>query len=66
MSTKVERREAASILGAQGRKLRWACTTQEERVEFAKRLAACRWPSYAKALEEEEDSDRPDAGSTRL
>lgn len=66
MSTKAERSEAASLLGEQGRKLRWANTTQDERVEFAKQLAACRWPSYARALAEERDGDRLDLPATKL
>jgi len=61
MSTKVERSEAASILGEQGRKLRWSRTTEQERSEFARQLAAARWPSYARALAEERASERFDS-----
>ena len=50
MSTKLERSQAASILGEQGRKLRWKKASKRERMEFAKKLAAARWPSFAKAL----------------
>lgn len=50
MSTKLERSEAASVLGEQGRKLRWQKVSKRQRTEFAKKLAAERWPSYAKAL----------------
>ncbi len=50
MSTKLERSEAASILGEQGRKLRWQKSSKRERTEFAKRLAAERWPSFKRAL----------------
>jgi hypothetical protein len=59
MSTKEQRSEAASILGERGRKQRWSNTTKAERARFARRLAAARWPSFAKVLQEEPRSSTP-------
>lgn len=56
MSTKAERSEAAKILGQEGRRVRWETTSRRKRTEFARELAAARWPSFAKVLEEERTS----------
>jgi hypothetical protein len=57
MSTKVERSEAAAMLGELGGKRRWESMTQRERTEFVRQGAAARWPSYRLALEMERQSD---------
>jgi hypothetical protein len=42
--------EAGSILGEVGRRSRWNATPPKERSNFARELAAKRWPSYAAEL----------------
>jgi hypothetical protein len=46
---------AATVLGRAGLKKRWDATPPAARREFARRLAAARWPSYARALELEQE-----------
>jgi len=53
MSTKAERSQAGAILGTLGGKNRWKDISEDDRREYAREIAACRWPSFAKALAEE-------------
>jgi len=48
---------AARTLGRVGARTRWQNTTEEERIEFAKMLAAKRWPSFARELELEAERE---------
>ena len=63
MSTFRERREAASILGKQGGKVRWKESTEQDRLQFALMGAAARWPSFRQELEQQ--GERLNTGDER-
>lgn len=55
MSTVAERRQAARILG----EARWRDIPKDERIAYARKLAARRWP-LSSALADAEAAKRPD------